>query len=116
PSFDELYPGIIAALFDRYGRLEDIPRPADSLLALLTALLSRTLEPRSVQKVLEALGDAGLIEPGELARADALYLGELAKLSGTSLPRPVAQTLKRLARWLVEQHTGKAESLEEVPT
>jgi endonuclease-3 related protein len=116
PSFDASYAEIIAALLGRYGRLESGPRPPDLLRRLLAVLLSQTIAPRNVSRLLDALHDAGMLEPAELAEAEAFHLAELAESGGTPLSRPAAQTLKRVARWLVERHNGSVESLEDAPT
>jgi endonuclease-3 related protein len=116
PTFAESYPGIIAALADRFGGSEDPSRPHPPFARLLAAFLGRTLEPARAERVLNALRDADLLDPHDLAKADAWLIGEATSSASARLPEPAVQRLKRLARWLVEEHQGNPETLESVST
>jgi endonuclease-3 related protein len=108
PTFDEAFPGIVAALADRYGRPEPGAGGSETFAKILAAYLERTVEPRKVASTLEALREAGLLEPDSLAGADPLEIAEAVKQA----PR----ALQRLARWVVDDHEGSVESLQQAPT
>ena len=111
PTYDESYPGILAALAESASPPVSGGEARGPFAALVAALLERSADPRKVDRALSALDDAGLLDPHALSEADAAEVADVLKSSGLSLPARTLGPLQRLARWLVERHRGSAESL-----
>ena len=88
PSFGESYAGMIAALAARFGTAEVGPTATDPFERMVAVLLGRTLDPRKVARAVDALRDAGLLEPSDLAEADPEELAGAARLGEAILPAP----------------------------
>ncbi len=87
----------------------------DPWRALVSVLLDREtgLDPR---RALDAMTDAGLLEPEALAGADVHELADALKSSGIKgkvLARSLGPVIG-LARWLVERFEGAADSLRSI--
>jgi endonuclease III related protein len=83
---------------------------------MLAAALERTLAPARAVLIIEALQEAGLDQPEALARAQRLELTEALRQADTSLPATTLHTLRRLARWIHEQHQGSTDHLAQLTT
>ena len=117
-TLGESAPDVLTALAAHYSRSPAGPTDAEesSFQSILAAILGRAIAPRKVASALEALREAGLLDPSALAEADARSVGETLNQAGAALAPKALGPLLRLARWIVERHGGSAESLRDVAT
>lgn len=113
PSLTDALDAITAALTARYGRPDPFAPGRDAFESLTAALLDRGLglDPPRRARAVEALRDAGLLDPQALAEADPAETGEALRSAGLKVQDRALVPLKRLARWLVELRHGDAEPL-----
>src|SRR4051812_7657219 len=97
PTLAESYPAMAATLAERYGQGTSAPEESGTFRAVLAAHLGRTLGPEKVGKALEALLEAGLAAPDELAGADLAEVAEAIRRAGVNLPPRGLRPLQRLA-------------------
>jgi endonuclease III related protein len=116
PSLHDVHHELARALDQRYGTPQSTAAPRPTWERVLASALECTLAAGRVDRILEGLKDAGLLEPDALAQASPLELVEAARQAGASLPKPAVHVLRRLARWLIEHHEGSAEGLVPVAT
>lgn len=105
PTLDESYPGIVAALTDRYGRRDAFSTSNDPFENVVGAFLAGTTS--RVSEALEALREAGLLAPDRLANADPTEIGEALQSALVKARPPTLVTLRRLARWVADQSGDK---------
>lgn len=111
PSLDDSLPAIREALTGRYGRPEPFA-PADDVFAeIVLALLDRVFDAPKRARALEALRDAGLLEPQALAESDPDEVAEALRSAGLKAQEKATAPLRRVARWLVERHHGVVDDL-----
>src|SRR5947209_18641759 len=103
PTLDESAPEIREALAGHYGDPTTVPATEGRFAAILAAVLARAIAPGKVRRVLEALRDAGLLEPEAMAEADGFEVAETLKQRGVSVSARSLGPLMRLARWVVER-------------
>src|SRR4051812_43471879 len=98
PTLDESMAGIVDALDEHYGRPVAVGVAAglDPFAALIAVLLARATDPPRVTKALDALTEAGLLEPHALAEADLAEIDDLLKSSGVTLPARGLAPIPRL--------------------
>ncbi len=111
PTLDESYPTIVAALDARYGSPAEFRDDLDPFEAMVAVILGRSVEPRKVDVALTVLRDAGLLDPGPLAEADEIEIGDLFREGKAPLSARATAPIRRLARLLVDRHGGSAEPL-----
>jgi endonuclease III related protein len=116
PSFEESYTEVIAALVEHFGTVEDVSSATDPFTRMVATLLGRSLEPGKVARALDALRDAGLLDATGLAETDAAEIVDVLNLARAKLPKSALRAMKRLARWIVDQHYGDSDLLADVPT
>jgi endonuclease-3 related protein len=112
PRFDESYPELVAALAAHYGPPPARGGPAGE--AVFRAYLDLRLGPRRCDAALDALRDAGLLEPGNLADSDPLEVRDTFGLQNIPVTPKDARILRHLAHWLARHDTGGP--LDEVAT
>lgn len=110
---DELGPQLVRLLRDQYGDPPARSRPDDPWLSLLLAFLDHEVPSGRGPAFHQAVVDADLSTPDELAQADPTELADIARQAAA---KPTAQTLallRRLASWA----TGlDADDWENTPT
>src|SRR3954447_4600416 len=118
PTLDESVAAIVAALAERYPAPKDVGIAAGGgpLRALVEVLLGRAVESRRAGKALDALADAGLLEPRALADAALGEGGDTLRSAGVDVPARGLAPIPRVARWIVERHHGSADVLVEGST
>ena len=102
PSFTESIPTMTTALADRFGEGRPAGDDPGTFAAIATAFLSRDGDERAVRSAIDALRDAGLIDPRRLAEADPVAVEESWRSSGARTLVKSARGLRRLAEWVVE--------------
>jgi endonuclease-3 related protein len=111
PTLAESFATIRSALVEHFI-LEPLETAWDSpFAAMIRVILERELGAARAAAALEVLEGNGLLTPEGLAKADVLAVRDI--LLGASLPvspQSVAP-LVHLARWIVEHHGGRVESL-----
>lgn len=119
PTLDDSL-SLAEALTGRYGRPGLPAAGLEPFEGLVAILLDRALDASKRDAVMEALRDAGLLDPQALAESDPAELTDAVGSAGLTVPERALVPLKRLARWLVELHHGDADALAEdegsVPT
>lgn len=114
PSLAEFLPDIEQALADRYGGRPPVESSEEPFASLLRVVLSRSIDPRKAERILEALRDSGLLAPEDLAGAEDAELIDVCRqlgLGSGSASKWLGR-LPRLARWYV----GRSSSIEEAST
>ena len=105
PRLDESRTSLLEALVDRYGSL---PPPggkpldnggSDPFEVIASVALGLMTEPRLASAVLDVLRDAGLLEPGALAKVDPLELDDLFRQNRVRLAAKALRPLQKIARW-----------------
>lgn len=79
--------------------------------SLVAALLLRQISPPTVQNVVSALRDEGLLDPIRLDQADAPEIQDALRGKVKAISARTIAPLKHLARWIVLHHGGRAEGL-----
>jgi endonuclease-3 related protein len=110
-SLDDALPAILEALTGRYGRPEVRTSGGDTFEAIVSTLLDRAFDPPKRARAIDALRDAGLLEPQALAEADPDEAAEALRSVGLKVQDKALGPLRRVARWLVERHHGAADEL-----
>ena len=69
PTFDASISEIVAALTEHYGPAApvDVAAGRDPFSSLVAVLIGRVVEPAKAVRALDALADAGLLDPRTLA-------------------------------------------------
>jgi endonuclease-3 related protein len=115
PSFDESYPGILAALTGSSGQ-PSATAEVDRFARLLGVALLRSVEERKAARAVATLRDEGLLDPETLAGSDHRDVADALRHAGVSLPAAAVRMLQRLAGWIVERHSGSIEAVERTST
>ena len=114
PRLDTSRESLVAALTEHYGSGRETGERTDRFASVIAASMQSTVNPRKLDPMLEALRDAGLLEPRALANAS------LSELTTTVAPAvgPVSDktlgTLVKVARWV--ESRGALETWDNVPT
>src|SRR4051812_3345031 len=111
PSADDAFPAMSEALAARYGRPELFAPGDDPFEAIVAALLDRALDPPKRARAVDALRDAGLLDPQVLAGAEPSEAAEAIRSAGLKVQDKALGPLRRVARWLVELHHGDTAAL-----
>lgn len=112
PSFDESMTAIESALSGQYGRSAASGGAwGKPFAAMLAVVLERAIEAKKVARAIEALDEAGLLEPQVLAESEPTEVVEALRGAGVASPNRLAGPLRRLAGWLVDRHHGSAVEL-----
>src|SRR4051794_2037209 len=110
PTLDDSLAAIVSALAAHYGPLPAVPAPpgagSDPFSALVGVLLARAGDPRKATRGIEALENAGLLDPNVLAGIDLEEIRDALKASGLNVPTRGLAPIVRLARWFLERHAA----------
>lgn len=83
----------------------------DPFAAILQVVLHGPNSLASRSTALDALDEAGLLEPEALAEADGMEVEAVLPQSTPGGPAKAAAQLRRVARWVVDRHHGSAHEL-----
>jgi endonuclease-3 related protein len=113
PTLDASLAAIVAALAGRYGAPTDMGAAAglEPFPAMVSVLLARATDPSRAARGLDALADAGLLDPQALAECDVAEITDALKTAGVKAPARGLAPLQRLARWMVEKPRDLAEAI-----
>src|SRR5437764_13034179 len=118
-GLDESFAAIVAALAGHYGPPTPVGAAAglEAFPALVAVLLARAADPHKAARGLDALADAGLLDPQALAAADVAEIADALKsgAGGNTMPARALAPIQRLARWIVERHLGMAATYADGP-
>ncbi|SIN76090.1 DNA-3-methyladenine glycosylase III [Singulisphaera sp. GP187] len=107
PTFDESFSSIEQTLGERFGRPESIAEGSfDSFATAIAVILGQSIDAKKVAKGLEALAEAGLLEPQPLTEADPAEIVDAFKAFGVSLPARVLGPVRRMAAWVVSRQAS----------
>ena len=113
PTLDEALPLILASAPSSASGALDPFEGLGAFASAVAALLDRQLNPSAWRPMIEALEEAGLLDPSRMERAGMPEIQEaLRGKAQAPSPRTLAP-MKQLAHWLVERHEGRAEVLRE---
>ncbi len=115
-SLKDEFSEIRRVLISHYGRsgvASADATPHDHFDRLVSVFLARSVPAAKLDRLVDALRDAGLLDELALAEADVAELEQVAADFG-KIRSQVFATLGRLARWVVDR--GGAEALADLPT
>ncbi len=107
--FDEALPLIRAAAAEPGGPSADRFEERGPFEALIAVLLARQVGPAICKSVIDALREQGLLDPTRLDDAELPEIQDALRGKVRSISVRTLAPIKHLARWLVEQHGGRAE-------
>ncbi len=111
PTLDESFGSLHSALVDAFG---SAPADFEGLApfeTMVAVLLARTLSNSSWKAALDGLRDAELLTPERLAETELIAIGDAVRQKGRSVSAETLAPVRQLARWLVEHHDGRVDSL-----
>jgi endonuclease III related protein len=113
PSFETSLAAIVAALAESQGvpPRAGVAAGLEPFPALVSVLLARAADPGRAARGLNALADAGLLDPRALAGCDLTEIVDTLKSCGVSVPARGLAPLQRLARRIADRPQGGAEAL-----
>ena len=113
PTFDEAFGTLQSALDEAFGSAGSDFEGLEPFEAIVAVLLDRNLAVSSWRPVLDALREEGLLTPERMAEIDLIGLGDVVRQEekGRSVSAETLAPLRHLARWLVEHHDGRVDSL-----
>ncbi len=113
PTFDEAFGILQSALDDAFGPAGSDFEGLEPFEAIVAVLLDRNLAVSSWRPVLDALREEGLLTPERMAEIDLIGLGDVVRQEekGRSISAETLAPPRHLARWLVENHDGRVDSL-----
>jgi len=111
PTLDDAFSTVCEALVEHFG-----PPPADfeglaPFEAMIAVLLDRELGGARWRAAVDGLAESDLLSPDQLVRADIPEISDALREKGVSAPANAIALLKQLARWLVDHHGGRVDSL-----
>ncbi len=110
PTLDDAFDTLHDALVDHFGSAPDDFAGLDPFEAMIAVLLERELGGR-FRAALGALSQAGLLFPRRLADAGVIEIVSTLRDQGFAPSPQAIAPLVSLARWLVDHHAGRIESL-----
>ncbi len=111
PTLDEAFASLHSALVDAFGSARSDFEGLAPFEAMVAVLLSRTLGESSWRTALDGLREAELLTPEGLAEAEVIEIGDAVRKKGRSVSAETLAPLRNLARWLVDHHEGRVDSL-----
>jgi endonuclease-3 related protein len=111
PTFNEAFSRVCDALEDHFGQFNDNFEGLAPFEAMVAVLLDRELGGNRWHAALTALREADLLSPDRLVQADIPEISDALREQGISPPLHAIAPLKQLARWLVDHHHGRVDSL-----
>ena len=97
---------VFDALASHYGLPAQEVLPEDLFERLIAVALDQALEARQIPLALDALRDAGLLTPENLADADPVEIADAWQPLAIRQPEKLAAPLRKLAKWIVDRHHG----------
>jgi endonuclease-3 related protein len=104
PSLDASFPGLITALTEHYGRIEEVRAGFDAFEAMVATVLNGVTDLKKSASARAAWREDGLLEPIALAEADLAELTESLRAAGVAIPEKSLAPIRKLARWVVDRH------------
>jgi endonuclease-3 related protein len=111
PTLDDSFEAVHTALIDYFGPPLTEFEGLDPFEAMVAVLLDRATSGTGSKAGLEGLGDEGLLTPERLAKAEIPEIMDAIRGQGVSAPARSVAPLRQLARWLVEHHEARVDSL-----
>jgi endonuclease-3 related protein len=111
PTLDDSFPTLCQSLGEHFGRAPDDFDGLAPFEAMIAVLLERELGGSRWRTAVDALDQAGLLTPEELAGAEVFELSDALREQGVAVTVQSVAPLKHLARWLVDHHGGRVDAL-----
>jgi endonuclease-3 related protein len=111
PTLADSFSTVCQSLVEHFGRPPHDFAGLAPFEAMVAVLLERELGASRWRSALDALDRAGFLTPEDLARAEVFELSDALREHGVSATVQSVAPLKHLARWLVDHHRGRVDSL-----
>jgi len=111
PTFDDAFDRVDSALNEFFDGSPSEFEGLDPFEAMIAVLLARTLGESSWKAALDGLSEAGLLAPDRLAEVEIVEISDAVREKGRAFSAETLAPLRHLARWLVDHHDGKVDSL-----
>jgi endonuclease III related protein len=111
PTLDEAFEAVHTALLDFFGPPPTEFESLDTFESMVAVLLNRGMGGTGSKKGLDGLAENGLLTPERLAKAEIPEIVDAVRGQAVSVPTRSLAPLKQLARWLVDHHDARADSL-----
>ncbi len=103
PSLDSVFPEVLETLTNHFGPNLRQRAAIGTFEVIVATTLSRTVDPRKVQPILDGLRDHGVLEPESLADADRADLAVVFRQVRVAPTPRLLALLGRLALWYAER-------------
>jgi endonuclease III related protein len=111
PTLDEAFEAVHTALLDFFGPPPTEFESLDTFETMVAVLLNRVTGGTGSKAGLDGLAENGLLTPERLAKAEIPEIVDAMRGRAASVPTGSLAPLRQLARWLVDHHDGRADSL-----
>jgi len=111
PTLDDAFSTVCEALVEHFGPPPDEFEGLAPFEAMVAVLLDRELGGARWRAALDGLDESGLLSPDRLAGAEFPAISDALRDKGLSASANAIAPLKHLARWLVDHHDGRVDSL-----
>ncbi len=111
PTLNEAFDDLRASLVVAFGHARAEFEGLSPFEAMIAALLARTLGETAWKTALDGLREAELLTPEAMAGAEVIEIGDAVRKKGHSVAAETLAPMRHLARWLVEHHDGRVDSL-----
>ena len=111
PTFEEAFEDVSVALARNFGRPRSDLESLEPFEAMIAVLLEQKAGQARWKAALDGLGAAGLLVPERLAEVEIVEISDAVREKGPILSPKALAPLKHLARWLVEHHGGRVDSV-----
>jgi endonuclease-3 related protein len=111
PTLDDAFETMHSALVDAFGSAPSHFEGLAPFEAMVAVLLARSLSESNWRTALDGLREAELLTPEALASAEVIEIGDAVRKKGRPVSAETLAPLRQLARWLVEHHDGRVDSL-----
>jgi len=111
PTLEHAFSAVCDSLVEHFGEFNDDFEGLAPFEAMIAVLLDRELGGARWSAALDALNQACLLTPDRLVAADLPEISDALREKGVSASYNAIAPLKQLARWLVDHHGGRVDSL-----
>jgi endonuclease III related protein len=111
PTLDDAFSTVCDALVDHFGEPTADFEGLAPFEAMIAVLLDRELGGARWSAALDGLVQSNLLIPDRLVEAEIPEISDALRENGVSATPNAIAPLKHLARWLVDHHGGRVDSL-----
>jgi endonuclease-3 related protein len=111
PTLDDVFDVVRSSLAKHFGRADPDAGDLAPFEAMVAVLLERSVGANRWRAALDGLRDVDLLSPERLTQAAIPEIVDALNEAGISAPAQSVAPIKHLARWLVDRHDGRVDSL-----